>query len=137
VSGALISSWASGLSTGPIIVLCASAIAMTSLLLAPNRGLLWDWLRRRRNQRRLARMRLLEVLYNQRQPGQPFSLAELQATLPFYDHIPAMLRGLQDEELVIPTADGRWVLTKDGVSRVEKQNSARMGTMDTRQEMMV
>jgi manganese/zinc/iron transport system permease protein len=137
VSGALISSWASGLSTGPIIVLCASAIAMISLLLAPNRGLLWDWLRRRRNQRRLARMRLLEVLYNQRQPGQPFSLAELQATLPFYDHIPAMLRGLQDEELVIPTADGRWVLTKDGVSRVEKQNSARMGTMDTRQEMMV
>lgn len=137
VSGALISSWASGLSTGPVIVLCASAIAMISLLLAPNRGLLWDWLRRRQNQRHLARMRLLEVLYSQQQVRQPFSLAELQTILPFYKHIPAMLHELQREGLVIPSADGRWVLTKDGATRVEKQSVFRVGTADTRQEMMI
>jgi manganese/zinc/iron transport system permease protein len=138
VSGALISSWARGLSTGPVIVLCASAIAFLSLLLAPNRGLLWDWLRRRRNGRRLARLRLLEVLYSQPQPRRPFSLAELQKLLPFYPDISRMLRELQEEGLVIPMADGRWSLTKDGAARVEKQTVAALNPSDSRQrEMMI
>src|SRR5690606_31286540 len=53
VSGALISSLGSGLSTGPVIVLSISAIVLISLLLAPNRGLVWNWIRQRRNRRRL------------------------------------------------------------------------------------
>ncbi len=48
VAGTAISSLAGGLSTGPVIVLCISAIAAFSLLLAPNRGLFWAWQRRRR-----------------------------------------------------------------------------------------
>jgi manganese/zinc/iron transport system permease protein len=54
VAGAVISSLASGLSTGPVIVLCISAVAAVSLLLAPNRGLLWAWQRQRRHRRQLA-----------------------------------------------------------------------------------
>jgi manganese/zinc/iron transport system permease protein len=138
VSGALISSWARGLSTGPVIVLCASAIALISLMFAPNRGLLWDWLRRRRNHRRLARLRLLEVVYNQPRPRQPVALAELQAALPFYRDISRMLAGLQREGLVIPTADGRWALTRDGVAMVEHQNVSRPETIEPRrQEVMI
>jgi manganese/zinc/iron transport system permease protein len=41
VAGALISSTARGLSTGPTIVLCVSAIVLVSLLFAPERGLVW------------------------------------------------------------------------------------------------
>lgn len=41
VGGAMISSLARGLSTGPLIVLCISAIALISILFAPNRGLVW------------------------------------------------------------------------------------------------
>lgn len=47
-AGTLLSSAASGLSTGPTIVLCASAIVLFSILFAPNRGLLANWIRRRR-----------------------------------------------------------------------------------------
>jgi manganese/zinc/iron transport system permease protein len=48
VAGAVISATARGLSTGPTVVLCMSAITALSLLLAPNRGLVWSWLRGRR-----------------------------------------------------------------------------------------
>ncbi len=44
VAGALISSTAARLPTGPIIVICISAIVIVSLLLAPRRGLVWGWL---------------------------------------------------------------------------------------------
>lgn len=54
VVGAAISSLASGISTGPTIVLCISAIAAASLLLAPNRGIVWTWVRRRRNRQALS-----------------------------------------------------------------------------------
>ena len=54
VLGATISSLASGLSTGPVIVLCISAIAGLSLLFGSSRGLVWATLRRRRNREALA-----------------------------------------------------------------------------------
>jgi len=47
VAGTLISSLASGLSTGPIIVLVASFIVLLSILFAPARGLVPAALRRR------------------------------------------------------------------------------------------
>ena len=49
VAGTAISGLASGLSTGPVIVLCISAIAAFSLLFGASRGIVWAWLRRRRN----------------------------------------------------------------------------------------
>lgn len=51
--GALISTTGRGLSTGPMIVLCISAIVIVSLLLAPRRGIVWNWLRQRQNRRQL------------------------------------------------------------------------------------
>lgn len=47
VTGTLISTTAGGLSTGPVIVLCISAIAVFSLFFAPHRGIVWAWGRRR------------------------------------------------------------------------------------------
>jgi manganese/zinc/iron transport system permease protein len=41
VTGAVISSTARGLSTGPTIVLCVSVIVVVSLLFAPGRGVVW------------------------------------------------------------------------------------------------
>lgn len=52
--GALISSSAAHLPTGPTIVLCASALVLISLLLAPRRGLLWSWARGQLKRSRLA-----------------------------------------------------------------------------------
>lgn len=53
VAGAVISATARGISTGPTIVLCISAIALGSLFLAPNRGLVWQQLRQRQQRQRL------------------------------------------------------------------------------------
>jgi manganese/zinc/iron transport system permease protein len=47
VSGALISVTARRIPTGPMIVLCATAIVVVSLVIAPERGIVWDTLRRR------------------------------------------------------------------------------------------
>jgi manganese/zinc/iron transport system permease protein len=54
IIGAVISATARGLSTGPTIVLTVSAFVVVSLLVAPNRGLLWNWLRHQRNRRRMS-----------------------------------------------------------------------------------
>lgn len=51
VTGALISATGRGLSTGPLIVLAASAIVLVSLVFAPERGLLPEALRRRARRR--------------------------------------------------------------------------------------
>jgi manganese/zinc/iron transport system permease protein len=48
VSGALISSLEANLPTGPVIVLCVTAIVLFSFVFAPQNGMLWDALRRRR-----------------------------------------------------------------------------------------
>lgn len=53
ISGAVISATRPGLSTGPIIVLVISLITLLSLLFAPNRGLIINWLRHQRNLRQL------------------------------------------------------------------------------------
>ncbi len=48
VVGTVLSTLGSGLATGPVIVLCISAIAVFSLLFAPRRGVVWAWWRGRR-----------------------------------------------------------------------------------------
>lgn len=53
VGGTIISSSASRIPTGPTIVLCATVVVGFSIVLAPNRGLLWDRLRYQRNKRNL------------------------------------------------------------------------------------
>jgi manganese/zinc/iron transport system permease protein len=63
VSGAVISSTTARLSTGPTIVLCAGVIVIILLLFAANRGLVWNWVRRRRNRRKLRVETVLSNLY--------------------------------------------------------------------------
>jgi manganese/zinc/iron transport system permease protein len=82
VVGAMISSLGRGLSTGPVVVLCVSTIVLVSLLLAPNRGLVWAWARRQRNRRRLRLKPVLRDLY---------ALAN-QHDDPYYAHPLATLR---------------------------------------------
>ena len=61
--GALLSASIPRLPTGPVIVLCSSAVLVASLVFAPQRGLLWAWLRHRRMVGRIQRENLLKDLY--------------------------------------------------------------------------
>src|SRR5690606_8151873 len=63
VSGAVLSSSVGQLPTGPTIVLCLSTLVAVSLLLAPNRGLVWAALRDRATRRQLRADAVLDVLY--------------------------------------------------------------------------
>ena len=63
VSGALISSSTARIPTGPTIVLCISAIVLVSMTLAPNRGLVWNWMRHQHNRRQLRVEMVLDDLY--------------------------------------------------------------------------
>ncbi len=83
VSGALISSSAAGLSTGPTIVLVACGLVLLSLLLAPARGLLWDHLRHLAQHREVEAAAvlggLLRLAESHGDPSAPHSVAALDA----------------------------------------------------------
>lgn len=53
VAGAMISVTASRVPTGPMVILCMTAIVMVSLLFAPERGIVWDAMRQRYTRRRI------------------------------------------------------------------------------------
>ncbi len=55
VSGALISAMGANLPTGPLIVLCATALLVLSLFLGRSQGFLWSWIGSRRNRREALR----------------------------------------------------------------------------------
>lgn len=63
VSGAVVSSTAARLPTGPMIVVCLSLIVMVSFAFAPARGIVWRAIRERRNRTGLRAEKLLEDLY--------------------------------------------------------------------------
>lgn len=63
VSGAILSALKSGFATGPLIVICASVIVMISLFFAPERGLLWAAIKRRRHHVNLRTQQVLTDMY--------------------------------------------------------------------------
>ena len=76
VSGTLLSSSASRLPTGPTIVLCATLFVGLSFALAPNRGLVWHWVRHRRDKEHLKPAASRSVKENWKRKG----LTRLQST---------------------------------------------------------
>ncbi|MCE7984966.1 MAG: metal ABC transporter permease [Caldilinea sp. CFX5] len=124
VGGALISSTGAGLSTGPVIVLCVSAIVIVSLLLAPNRGVLWRWLTQRRNRRRLQTEQVLSNLYllaaQHAEPTHPHTAAALQVMGATPESVLDSLKALAADGLVEQAANNQWALTPTGVQRAQQ-----------------
>ncbi|MBC7813715.1 MAG: metal ABC transporter permease [Burkholderiales bacterium] len=131
VSGALISSADAGLPTGPLIVLSMSVIVVVSLLFAPNRGLVWDWVRRQQNRRELRTSLALEALYHMAQqhgdPLHPHSTASLQVAMPGRD-ARYNLRQLVNDNLVQQIGADSWALTPAGVQQVHELLNGADGT---------
>lgn len=118
VSGALVSSEASRLPTGPTIVLCAGAIVLASLLLAPNRGLVWRWLRDRRSRRRLAVSTVLadlETLAAEHgTPGRTHPVAVLETMRSGAVGVERSLRRLEERGWARRDEEGEWGITEAG-----------------------
>lgn len=124
VSGALISSTGAGLSTGPVIVLCISFIVVVSLLLAPNRGVLWSWLRRQQNRRRLQTEQVLSNLYllaaQHAEPTHPHAAAALQVMGAKPESVVESLKALAAEGFVQQASAEQWALTPSGLQRAQQ-----------------
>lgn len=101
VCGALLSSSVEHLPTGPLIVLCATAVVVVSLLFAPNRGLTWSLLRQWRNQRRLQLEAVLSDLHS-------LSLQHGGAAYPHPTAVLRAMRGVGVERTLTALAERGW-----------------------------
>ena len=123
VAGALISATGQGLATGPLIILSASALVLVSILVAPERGLVWEGLKRWRDRRDLEANKVLTTLYglaaHHKDPAYP---AE-QGMIDTYHRIATRhaLARLAERGLVEPVEHMRdqegphWALTEAGI----------------------
>ncbi len=120
VAGAVLSSTTARLSTGPVIVLCATAIVLVSLGFAPRRGLAWQALRQERARRRLRSETVLIDLYRlAAQHERPADVAHARAVLRAMGTGAGSRRALADLEargLVRRAGRDDWSLTPAGVA---------------------
>jgi len=118
VAGAVISSLGRGFSTGPTIVLVASFVVAFSLLLAPNRGLVWQWMRRQRNRRRLRVQAVLGDLYTlaaqHEDRTHAHDIAVLRAMESGRGGVERTLRVLEERGLVRQPSFQKWALSAEG-----------------------
>jgi manganese/zinc/iron transport system permease protein len=125
VVGSLISSLGRGLSTGPVIVLCASVIVVFSLLFAPNRGMIWNWLQQRRNRKTLRAEAVLADLFSlasqHDEMSHPHSVGVLQAMNFERASVTNSLQELSRRGLVRAVDAEHWSLTPSGVSEARRQ----------------
>lgn len=124
VSGTLISSSGANLPTGPLIVLCMTAIVIFSFLFATNRGLVWNWLRSQRNRHTLRAQAVLTDLNTlaEQHPNQEHghSIAVLRAMSPNPDGVSFALRQLKERGHVHEVSRNVWALTQAGVDEAGK-----------------
>lgn len=127
VSGALASSSGAHLPTGPMIVLCISAIVLLSLFAAPNRGLAWAWLRHQRNRRQLRLDAVLADLYALARQHPTIehghSIAVLRAMSAGRGGVQRSLDALATQGLVRRVGGDSWALTPEG-SRLAERSAA-------------
>ena len=140
VVGALLSAYNTGLSTGPIIVLVISVITIFSMLLAPNRGLIWRWLQRQRNQQRLQLDLVLADLYSLAQqhadPLYGHDIAVLDTMSNFRGGVTITLKELAEQGLAVEVQPGKWAVTQEGRAEAERRQNERwfVDALDIKQE---
>lgn len=126
VGGTLISSSAERLPTGPVIVLVISAIVLLSMLFATNRGLVWNWIRSRRNRRTLraravlADLNTLAAQHPDQQHGH--SVAVLRAMSVNPDGVSYALKQLRERGHARELSQDVWALTEEGLKQADRNS---------------
>ena len=124
ISGTLLSSSISQLPTGPTIVLCISVVVIISLLLAPNRGIFWQFIASRRNAERLKLDTVLMDVYALAAQHSPMTHPHAETVLNVMNEQSAKtaksLSRLSELGLVEEANTGHWALTERGKKYVEQ-----------------
>jgi manganese/zinc/iron transport system permease protein len=125
VSGAVISSLAQHVPTGPTIVLCLTALVLFSLALAPRRGLVWESVRQARNRRQLhmhSVLRDLNALALQHGGTEhEHAGAVLEAMHPGARH---ELQALAERGWARRSGADRWSITSAGRAEADRRSGA-------------
>ena len=116
--GAILSAVDADIPTGPMIIVVAFIIVLLSIGFAPGRGLVWTWLRRRRDRRRFAAQSTLRDLYK-------YARSHGDATHPVpHDFITGVNPATAEQGLAqlqkqgdVVAQDDAWVLTDSGIER--------------------
>lgn len=139
VVGGLISALAPGLSTGPVIVLTATLIALVSLMIAPHRGLIPQWWRRRHRRSHTSTDRILQTLYELAREHDDWRYRVEQGAVDAYYGMVTepQLMTLADRGLVVPAQhmpdEGQhWQLTDAGVAHAAARQERQRATTTRR-----
>jgi len=131
VAGALVSGAAARLPTGPTIVLCLTGIVAVSLLLAPNRGLVWGWVRERGSRRKLRMdavledLRILAMQHEGEERAHPIEVLRTMAV--GHGGVDRSLQALEERGLARRTESGDWSITDRGMEQARRQTGPREG----------
>lgn len=121
-AGALTSSLVHNLPTGPTIVLYVSAFVAVSLIFAPSRGLLWDWVRAQRQRKKMQTTSMLKnlLLFSEinTNPFHPHDIAALEAI--GRGAITKTMQELKEQGWAQQFEDKRWALTKEGLTEARR-----------------
>jgi len=125
VTGAILSSMVPRLPTGPTIVLVLSTLVVFSLVFAPDRGLLWRWIKFGRLQTAAALDPVLMHLYalSLQHPDEPdhgHTLAVLRTMSPAGTDLDRALGDLEERGLVRMVGDALWAPTPIGRREARK-----------------
>lgn len=131
IAGALVSASGPNLSTGPLIVLALTAVFVVSLLFAPERGLVWEAVGRRRRaagvQAELVLHTLRRLSREHRDPSYPVEQGMLNAY--HGTETEGNLRRLEQRGMVrqvphMPEEGVHWELTEEGTLHAERYPEA-------------
>ena len=129
VTGAVVSSSAARMPTGPTIVLCLTVLVVASLLLAPKRGLAWRWLRahrrsaRLRTERVLADLRALSAQHGELDHGH--SVAVLRLMSADSGRVDENLEELEQRGWARRVGEDEWALTESGRTEADRRAEER------------
>lgn len=136
VIGATASSAVRHLPTGPSIVLAVGVLVLISLLLAPRRGMVAEWSRRRKNNRKLRLDAVLTDLYelesqHAESECRGHSTEAIRAMSFGEGSIRGSLAALKDHAFVSQPQPDSWMITAKGRERVERM-LAQLGHTEVR-----
>ena len=123
ISGALTSSLVKKMPTGPTIILWVSGIVVFSMLFAPNRGLLWRYLRDRSNRKQIQERAVLEdffELFRQHGTAHGHSIDVLRLMSLGHGGVDGSIVELEDKGLIYQPEKDHWTLTEAGIERARE-----------------
>ncbi|HEX6132848.1 MAG TPA: iron chelate uptake ABC transporter family permease subunit [Longimicrobiales bacterium] len=123
VTGAVISSSAQHVPTGPTIVLAATTLVLVSLALAPERGLLWAAVQRRRQRQQIRADAVLADLYalaEHHEGEHAHEVSVLEAMRAGRTDVRRALGVLEERGLARRSGADAWTITGTGRDEVER-----------------